>query len=526
MRRVLVIPMVLAFVLAACGGGGNDGDATPSVARGTTTPSASATATRPEATGAAGSPTSGSGAPSATSQPGGTASPATVATATSRPATNVSTPRPIATATRQGGPTATARSNPTATQASDPTATPTVIVVITPGGDGNVELLNLGFGQVPDSEEVGYGFLVRNNSSSTLDFTEYDIVAYDQSGAPLEDDFGYIDMLLPGETRGIGGSIYVPEGATVGSVQVQITSGDPTTTDFPQPFTVSNVNYFGEEFFPTVTAAISSPYNEAVEDLDINAVLFDDAGNIIGGGYGLVAFVLPGQIAPADAPVASSTPPARVEVYVNASSLTEFASDNNDADGQQPTIVQAGWSMSPDGFDAGYGILVENPNSGLVVHYLRFQVTAYDDAGRIVALDASYIAGLFPNERFGIGGSIYPPEGVVIASMEMQVLASNFIAANISNPLSVSDVAYSDSLFGGAVTGTVTNNHSAELASIETHAIAFNANGDIIGGGWGFADEPAPAGGQTTAEVMISVAETPASVQLYATVGNLLDVLP
>jgi hypothetical protein len=182
--------------------------------------------------------------------------------------------------------------------------------------------------------------------------------------------------------------------------------------------------------------------------------------------------------------------------------------------------------MSPNGFDAGYGAIVENPNGGMIVDYLRYQAIAYNAEGQVLTIDSSYISGLFAGERFGIGGSVYPPEGTTVDRVEFQVLASAFIDSTMTNPLSVSDVAFVGDEFSPTVTGTVSSSFATELDSVETHAIAYNGAGEIIGGGWSFTDDPVASGGTAPAEVIISVSEVPASVELYATPANLLDVVP
>ena len=398
-------------------------------------------------------------------------------------------------------------------------------VTITPGGDASIELLDIGFGQAADSDEVGYGFVVRNNSGDTLDSSDYDVVAYDAAGEQLETDFGFIDLLLPGETRGLGGSIYVPEGTVAARVEVQITSGDATTSEFPDPFSATNPAYFGEGFFPAVTALVSSPYDQPVEDLDVNVLLYNAAGDIIGGGNDFVDFVLPGQSTGTEVYIASSEAPARIDIYVAPSSFTVFTGDF-DAPGAQPSVVQSGWGGEPGELDVGYGAIFENPNGGMIIEDLRYQATAFDADGRVLTIDSSYLSGVFPSERFGVGGTFFPPEGTSIARVEFQVLAANFIESSQGNPFSVSDVAWDEDPFYPIATGTITNNFGSELDTIEIHAIAFNAAGDIIGGGWDFVSEPVASGGQLASQIFMTVSEAPASVQMFATVGSLSDIVP
>lgn len=131
MRRSLplVLLLTLALIVAACGGGGDDDDQTPTATSGATTATtasgATATASSTSASGATETSGPGSGTGSGTgpgSGAGGTSVPidatptagAAPATATRRPATVVSTPRPIATQRPQ--PTTPPQPDATATE--------------------------------------------------------------------------------------------------------------------------------------------------------------------------------------------------------------------------------------------------------------------------------------------------------------------------------------------------------------------------------------------------------------------------
>jgi hypothetical protein len=106
------------------------------------------------------------------------------------------------------------------------------------------------------------------------------------------------------------------------------------------------------------------------------------------------------------------------------------------------------------------------------------------------------------------------------------VLAADFIDSTQANPLSASDITWDESQYLPTASATISNSFGADLESVETHAIAFNANGDIIGGGWSFADEAIPAGGAGPAEILMYPGDTPASVQVFATVSSFLDIVP
>jgi hypothetical protein len=169
-------------------------------------------------------------------------------------------------------------------------------------------------------------------------------------------------------------------------------------------------------------------------------------------------------------------------------------------------------------------MIVKNTNSDVVIDSLRYQAIAYDSNGNVVEVDSSYISAVFPNEQFGIGSSMFLADDTQLDHIDFQVLAVNFKSTSLTNPLTASDAAYAEGDFTSTVTGTVSSSWDADLENAEVYAIAYDASGAIIGGGYTFLDT-VPAGGSTGAEVDIYTSGAPATVELYPTVSSLLDVL-
>jgi hypothetical protein len=82
-----------------------------------------------------------------------------------------------------------------------------------------------GFGQ--DGIAVGVGFVVENpNANLAIENSEYQLAAYDASGTVLRTGSGYIHRLEPGQRLGIGDDLYLPDGATIARLDVQLQTGE------------------------------------------------------------------------------------------------------------------------------------------------------------------------------------------------------------------------------------------------------------------------------------------------------------
>ncbi len=107
----------------------------------------------------------------------------------------------------------TATSRPTTTvaipaAAAIPTTPATATVAAQP-----LKLVASGFGQ--KGRDVGVGFVVQNpDPARTLVLSQYQIAAYDGAGIVLKTDSGYIEVALPGQSIGIGRSLFLAEGQT------------------------------------------------------------------------------------------------------------------------------------------------------------------------------------------------------------------------------------------------------------------------------------------------------------------------
>ena len=89
-------------------------------------------------------------------------------------------------------------------------------------------------------------------------------------------------------------------------------------------FTGENVSFQADRFSSTVTGQIVSPYTKDVTNVKAMAVAYNEAGEIVGGGFSYVDFVPAGGKAAVEVQVVVTGTPAKVELYATVSSLSDL----------------------------------------------------------------------------------------------------------------------------------------------------------------------------------------------------------
>lgn len=207
----------------------------------------------------------------------------------------------------------TATPAPTATEEPEPTPTP---------APQALNVIAKGFGQ-GEYGSLGFGFIVENpNPGLAVEDSRYQVAVYDANGTVIGTDSSYITVLFPGQKLGIAGQVFLPDGATAASIDVQVKPGQYEPFDPVPTFTTENVQYVGDQYFPKVTGIVKSPYQKDLEHIRVSAIAYDANGAIIGGGFTFLDFVPAGGQAAAEVSVTTTGAPASVEMYPSISGLT------------------------------------------------------------------------------------------------------------------------------------------------------------------------------------------------------------
>ena len=337
-------------------------------------------------------------------------------------------------------------------------------------------------------------------------------------GAVVETDSGYIAFLLPRQQIGVAGTLYLDEGVTLSRIEVQLSQGKATAFESTAWIEAGQVRYIEGSYSRFATAVLSNPFERDITNLIVSAVAYDDAGQIIGGGFTYLNFLPAGGATGARVSIEGLSQVARVEVYATLSGLSTLDTARAQAaDAQAVMLIDAGFGQ--DGQNAGYGFLARNPNANYAVERSMYRLTAYAADGTVVSAEEGYIELLLPGQTLGVGGDMYLAENVAIERVEAQVYPGQYVQSETLPFFDAENVMYLAGDYASRVTGQILNPYAKDITQMRVSAIAYDAAGKIVGG-FTFLDF-APANGKAAVEVRVTTAGAPARVELHAAVSGL-----
>jgi hypothetical protein len=401
---------------------------------------------------------------------------------------------------------------PTATQAkvSSPTPKPEPL-----------EVLAKGMGQ--DGQSLGYGFMVRNpNTNFAYENSQYQIAFYNAEGTVIDTDFGYLDLILPGQELGVGGTSYLDEGLNAATLEVQIKPGDAVVSDLSSTFTVDKIAYSSTDYSEEVRGVITSPYDKDITSLRVSALMFNDANEIIGGGFTYLNFINASTSTGVRVSVTSYGNVSRAEVYPTLSGLS-MLDIGNEIPAEAQSILLSKQGYGQDGSSVGIGLIFSNPNPGHSVESSMYHLTAYAEDGSVLGVSEGYLDILLPDQTLGEADEMYVDDGVSVARLDAQIMSGNFNASESLPYFTADNIAYLPGDYSSQVTGEIVNPYSKDISNLRVCAIAYNDAGEIIGSGSTYLDF-VPANGKSAVSIYLTSSGTPASIELYATLSALSDI--
>jgi len=193
-----------------------------------------------------------------------------------------------------------------------------------PEGASNLSKLKQGFGQ--NNTNLGIGMTIENpNQGYAIESSMYQSTSYSDDGSVLGVSTGYISLLLPTQILGISDAQYLDEGAIVARVDIQIKTGNFTVSNLIPMFTSENVTFIPDEYSPQVTGEIVNPYSKEVSNVRVDAIAYNDVGEIIGSGYTYLNFIPANSKAAVSVYMTVAGTPATVELYAAPSALSDIA---------------------------------------------------------------------------------------------------------------------------------------------------------------------------------------------------------
>ncbi len=175
-------------------------------------------------------------------------------------------------------------------------------------------------------------------------------------------------------------------------------------------------------------------------------------------------------------------------------------------------------SAGVSGREVGYALIVENPSEDLAAEGATYRVTAYGLRGAVLATDSGSIPVILPGQRLGVGGFLTLASGEAVDRLGVEIESGHLTEVEPQPTLTVENVEYQPDGELPKVTGIVRNPYQEDVQRVRVSAVAYSAEGIIIGGGSIVVDS-IPAEGQATVEVPVTSSESPTRVELYAGLG-------
>lgn len=436
------------------------------------------------------------------------------------PSSNAQAPEPLA--STEPAPTRDAASQPSAIPVAVPTALPTALPTATPAPALPAQIAQVGFYQ--DDQVAVYGFLLDNpNPAAALTDVRMQMIAYGADNIVLGTNTSSVLLLPPGVQTAMGGNIYLSDARTVERVDVQITAGGQAFAATPEEipaFPVTNATFHPSTIYDQVSAIVGNPFGMPLTDLYVGIVLFDEAEQIIGGGFTYLPFLLPESSTPFKTSIRSNGMPARIAVSPLLSGLSLF--EPQSAASLPPLeVVEQGWGINQQ---IGFGMVLANPDASRALEDSQYVITAYADDGSILAVDQGIISVILPGARTAIGRLLYTlSDDPAPARVEALIFPGTPTTRNRSEAFSFTSTTFFPDPFGGKVTGMISNPYAQSVSNLELVALVRDANGAIIGAGGTYSTTIPGAGSLAVEMVVAAPPDQVVSAELFANETRLTE---
>jgi hypothetical protein len=373
-----------------------------------------------------------------------------------------------------------------------------------------LKITSQGFGQ--EGRNLGYAFLVENvNSGIILDSTTYSVTAFDAGGNVVKEEQNRrIGLIFPNQTLGVASRMFIDEGVTVEKIEIQLAEGAVGFTDWEAPISAELIRYFpapSEYSSASVTGILTNRLDRTLTSINLYAIAYNEAGEIIGGGADNLNFIpANGRLGVDVRGFYSTGTPDRVELY--ATPFTYSGTEEREI--LDMVLLKQGIGQGLAG-KMGVGAIIQNRSD--VAGYVYIHVTLYAEDGSVVAVEKLGVT-LTPNQTLGLADDLSIPDGTEVSRAEFTLFS--WTSSKPQEYLYFPVEALSTQANQGRVmvTGEITNPLAEDVTNVNVMGIAYNGAGEIIGGGQSWGKASANAKG----EVFITLYTSDGfdSVELYA----------
>jgi len=191
-------------------------------------------------------------------------------------------------------------------------------------------LSSAGFNQNPEkTTDISVTFVVENpNLGQAISGANWEVALYSETGALLSTsssgNFNQLSVLYPNSKTCKIAYLNVPKESHVAKAVVQMDLGQSNEVAGQSHLQVEKIAYFATPL-PRVTGQILNSGTKEFTTVNVDAVVYDESGNIVGSGSNRLERIMANNQIPIEIPVtmiaAFSGTPARVEIYPHIDTL-------------------------------------------------------------------------------------------------------------------------------------------------------------------------------------------------------------
>jgi 3D (Asp-Asp-Asp) domain-containing protein len=181
--------------------------------------------------------------------------------------------------------------------------------------------------------------------------------------------------------------------------------------------------------------------------------------------------------------------------------------------------------FSQKGNTVEYAFLIKNLSPSMAAENVGYIVTASDQNGVVLGTEEGSIGVLLPDQELGFSSNIRIAGDQTAAKIEVLQTGVEFSNTETVPAITLEPATLYSNETGSFATSLITNPYDHKLTNLKIYAVAYNAAGDIIGGG---ADTISIILAKTSSGVQVKLIETGdvARVDLYAGLPNLAAANP
>ena len=161
-------------------------------------------------------------------------------------------------------------------------------------------------------------------------------------------------------------------------------------------------------------------------------------------------------------------------------------------------VVKSGWSVRPmsgAGSSVSYGIILANASSSRDALDVKVLVNFVMADNRLIGSASTHVDDIAAGTQHAVGGDLLFPGGAPIARLEIVAITGGAGPASHTFPglssIRVMPSPY-EPIWTGSVEGEVQNDSAHTLARGELSTVVLDAEGNVIGGGYGSFFAPLP----------------------------------